>query len=213
MFGELNIIFSQFGGFIVMKRLIYTNIAILTLCIFALIGGCSPSNTVQLTYKPSDSSTLPAPGSTSIAIVQFKDERTQSHIGIRKDGTQFVTSAPVVEWLSRSLAEELAKHGYQVSFSQSIQQAKKAKPDYIVTGTVEKIWIEERSHIETSASIKASMSIYNNKGRIFQENLSSSQNLKSIPSSSTAETILQATLEEIIMPASQKIQKFISTRK
>jgi len=196
-----------------MKHINYSTIAILALFIFTFVGGCSPSNTVKLTYKSSNASTLPAPGSTSIAIVQFKDERTKSHIGIRSDGSQFVTSSPVIEWLSKSLAEELSKNGYQVSFSQSINQAKTANPDYIITGSVEEIWIKETSALETSASIKVVMTIYNKKGRIFSENLSASQSKKGLPSSSTAEILLESTLQEIIMPAAKKIQQQISGKK
>lgn len=191
----------------------FIHIAILTLFVCAFLAGCGPSNTVQLTYKPSDASTLPAPGSTTITIVQFKDNRTRSHIGIRHDGSQFVASNPVIEWFSKSLAEELARSGYQVSFSQSINQAKTANPDYIITGEVGEIWLKESSALEISATIKAVMSVYSKKGLIFSENLSASQSEKTLPSSSTAETLLQSTLQEIIMPATKKIQEYISKNK
>lgn len=177
-----------------------------------LLGACGPSNTVRLVYKPADSSVLPAPGAPRVTVVQFTDKRANTQLGVRRDNSSFVANAPVAEWLSRSLADELARLGLQVSYATTIDQARSGNPDYIITGNIEEMWLKESSSTELSATIRASMSLSNRKGRILSDSLSAGQTRKALPSANTAEELLSDTLQELVTPAAQKTQQAILSK-
>ena len=65
----------------------------LTLVTLTLLAACGPSNNVRLIYNTNTSAVLPLPGSPSVAVVMFNDERTRQYIGERKDGSVFTGSA------------------------------------------------------------------------------------------------------------------------
>ena len=57
----------------------------LTLVTLTLLAACGPSNNVRLIYNTNTNAVLPLPGSPSVAVVMFNDERTRQYIGERKD--------------------------------------------------------------------------------------------------------------------------------
>lgn len=191
-----------------MKRFSLFSLAALLLLAFAL-SGCGPSNTVRLVYKPADSSVLPAPGAPRVTVVQFADKRANVQLGVRRDNSSFVANAPVAEWVSRSLADELGRLGLQVSYATTVDQGRSGNPDYIVTGIIDEMWLKESSSTELSATIRASMILSGRKGRILSENLSAGQTRKALPSSNTAEELLSDTLQEVVVPAALKVQQAI----
>ena len=81
----------------------------LTLVTLTLLAACGPSNNVRLIYNTNTSAVLPLPGSPSVAVVMFNDERTRQYIGERKDGSVFTASSTIADWFSRSLADELGR--------------------------------------------------------------------------------------------------------
>ena len=83
----------------------------LTLVTLTLLAACGPSNNVRLIYNTNTSAVLPLPGSPSVAVVMFNDERTRQYIGERKDGSVFTASSTIADWFSRSLADELGRQG------------------------------------------------------------------------------------------------------
>ena len=98
----------------------------LTLVTLTLLAACGPSNNVRLIYNTNTSAVLPLPGSPSVAVVMFNDERTRQYIGERKDGSVFTASSTIADWFSRSLADELGRQGVQVSFASTLEQARAA---------------------------------------------------------------------------------------
>lgn len=195
-----------------MKRFFPSSLALLLLTCTLLVA-CGPSNTVRLVYKPADSSVLPAPGAPRVTVVQFTDKRANTQLGIRRDNSSFVANAPLAEWLSRSLADELGRLGLQVSYATTADQARSGNPDYIITGNIEEMWLKESSSTELSATIRANMSLSNRKGRILSDSLSAGQTRKALPSANTAEELLSDTLQELVTPAAQKAQQAILSNK
>lgn len=178
----------------------------LTLVTLTLLAACGPSNNVRLIYNTNTSAVLPLPGSPSVAVVMFNDERTRQYIGERKDGSVFTASSTIADWFSRSLADELGRQGVQVSFAPTLEQARAAKPDYIVTGDITDVWMQELSATRVQCTIKAKIALSNKKGVVYSENLSSSQERQFIPSGSAIESLLSDTLRDLLVPAAKKIQ-------
>ena len=146
---------------------------VLTLATLTLLAACGPSNNVRLIYNTNTNAVLPLPGSPSVAVVMFNDERTRQYIGERKDGSVFTASSTIADWFSRSLADELGRQGVQVSFAPTLEQARAAKPDYIVTGDITDVWMQELSATRVQCTIKAKIALSNKKGVVYSENLSS----------------------------------------
>lgn len=192
-----------------MKRILNIVPVVLLLLVCA---GCGPSNTVRLLYKPADSNVLPAPGAPSVAVVQFEDKRANPQLGVRRDNSSFVGSAPVAEWLTRSLADELSRLGLQVSYATTLGQARSANPAYIITGVIDEVWLKESSATELSATLRATMVVSSRKGRMFTEGLSASQTKKGLPSTSSAETLLLDTVQELVQPAARKADRAITQK-
>lgn len=188
---------------ILVRRVLALAMALATL---TLLSACGPSNNVRLIYTPNTSSVLPVPGSPSVAVVMFNDQRTRQYIGQRKDGSVFTASSTVTDWFSRSLADELGRQGVQVSFAPSMEQARSANPAYIVTGNITEIWLEELSTTHMQCTIRAKVSLSGKKGVVYSENLSSTQERQFIPSNSAIEGLVSDTLRELLVPAAKKIQ-------
>ena len=159
----------------------------LTLVTLTLLAACGPSNNVRLIYNTNTSAVLPLPGSPSVAVVMFNDERTRQYIGERKDGSVFTASSTIADWFSRSLADELGRQGVQVSFASTLEQ----------------------SATRVQCTIKAKVALSNKKGVLYSENLSSTQERQFIPSASAIESLLSDTLKDLLVPAAKKIQSQI----
>lgn len=182
----------------------------LTLVTLTLLAACGPSNNVRLIYNTNTSAVLPLPGSPSVAVVMFNDERTRQYIGERKDGSVFTASSTIADWFSRSLADELGRQGVQVSFASTLEQARAANPTYIVTRLQHRrmaAGTDARPCVQ--CTIKAKVALSNKKGVIYSENLSSSQERQFIPSASAIESLLSDTLKDLLVPAAKKIQSQI----
>ena len=169
----------------------------LTLVTLTLLAACGPSNNVRLIYNTNTSAVLPLPGSPSVAVVMFNDERTRQY------------SSTIADWFSRSLADELGRQGVQVSFASTLEQARAANPTYIVTGTITDVWLQEQSATRVQCTIKAKVALSNKKGVLYSENLSSTQERQFIPSASAIESLLSDTLKDLLVPAAKKIQSQI----
>ena len=89
----------------------------LVLSLAILCAACGPGNTVRLIPPPALSGqSLPAPNAPSICVVNFEDERSDEFsVGVRRDGSAFTTNQNVSEWISRALADELARDYSELS--------------------------------------------------------------------------------------------------
>lgn len=180
-----------------------------------LLSACGPSNTVRLLPPPPlDASVLPAPNAPSVSVVSFEDKRVDtSSIGVRRDGSAFTTSGDVAEWISRALADELARNGFQVTFASNVNQARSGNPDYLVTGQVDEVWLKENSSMEISSQMRVKCALANRKGRLWSESCNASQSRSGLPSGSTADNLLLDTLRDLVKPMAQKIVQTIDAKK
>ena len=180
-----------------------------------LLSACGPSNTVRLLPPPPlDASVLPAPNAPSVSVVNFEDKRVDtSSVGVRRDGSAFTTSGDVAEWISRALADELARSGFQVTFAANVNQARSGNPDYLVTGQVDEVWLKENSSLEITSQMRVKCALANRKGRLWSESCNASQSRSGLPSGSTADNLLLDTLRDLVKPMAQKIVQTIDAKK
>ena len=106
-----------------------------------------------------------------------------------------------------ALADEISRMGPQVSYAPSIQLAQSARPDYIVTGTVEEVWVKESNPTTYAATVRISFNVANRQGSVYSQNLSSSQEKTGLPSSGMVEDLLTGTLREVLGVAASKINE------
>ncbi len=191
-----------------MTRYSFFHILLTALIVFTC-AACTPNSTVPLLYPQKDSSILPITGAPSVAVVQFKDNRSTDDLGVRLDNTSFDSTTPVTEWISRSLADALSREGLQVSYAVSTEQARNAGPTYIVTGEVNETWLDEQSHTTMVANIQIDVVLSNKKGRVLKEGFSASQSLSGLPSTSSAQTLLLDTVQKLVKPAATKLAQSI----
>lgn len=179
------------------------------LCV--LLTACGPGNTVRLMYTPpAAGAVLPSPGAPTVTVVIFDDQRPQpTVVGIKRDGASISPNAQVADWVARSLSDELARQGLQVSYATTLSQAKAAKPDYIVTGVVREVWLKETNPTQMDVVIRVSINVAGAKGNIYTETLSATQDRQGLPTESAAENLLSDALRNILGPASQKIAEKI----
>ena len=185
---------------------LFSGLCAALLCALTL-AGCAPKDTVRLLYTPVTPSVLPAPTAPRVAVVLFGDKRGKQEIGTRSKGGVFSAATSVPEWISRSLADEISRMGPQVSYAPSIQLAQSARPDYIVTGTVEEVWVKESNPTTYAATVRISFNVANRQGSVYSQNLSSSQEKTGLPSSGMVEDLLTGTLREVLGVAASKINE------
>lgn len=194
-----------------MKRLCLAMIAVFSLALAA----CGPGNTVRLLPPPPiDAASLPAPNAPSVSVVCFADKRADPEIvGKRRDGSAFTTSNDAAQWISRALADELARRGLRVTYAMDTAQARSGNPDYLVTGIVEQVWLSESSAVELSSQIRVQCTLANRKGRIWSETTNSSQTQGGLLSGAAADALLQETMRGIVEPVAAKILSTVQNKK
>ena len=190
------------------------NVLFLVLLAF-LATACGPANSVRLLPPPfQEGAVLPGPKAPRVTVVAFDDKREDmTVIGSRRDNTAFVTNDSVTQWISKALADELARNGLQVSYSDSLSQARAGNPDYLVTGDVDQVWLREKSATDLSTQMRVNYSVANRQSRIYKETLNASQSRTVMPTGSAADTIMLDTLRELIKPMAQKIVQAIEAKK
>ncbi|MDR3319532.1 MAG: hypothetical protein LBS77_00890 [Desulfovibrio sp.] len=187
----------------------------LSLLFILLLTACGPSNNVRLQPPPPlDATVLPAPNAPSVSIVTFADSRPdRTSLGVRRDNSAFVTSDNMVEWVSRALADELARNGMQVSYAATFKQVRNGNPDYIVTGDLNTLWLKETSATELSTELRITYNLVNRQKRILKDSFNSTQSRTGLPTSSAAETLLMDTMRDLIKPVARKIVQTIEGKK
>ena len=190
------------------------NVLFLVLLAF-LATACGPANSVRLLPPPfQEGAVLPGPKAPRVTVVAFDDKRQDmTVIGSRRDNTAFVTNDSVTQWISKALADELARNGLQVSYSDSVSQARAGNPDYLVTGDVDQVWLREKSATDLSTQMRVNYSVANRQSRIYKETLNASQSRTVMPTGSAADNIMLDTLRELIKPMAQKIVQAIEAKK
>ncbi len=179
-----------------------------------LLAACGPSNNLRLLPPPLDASVLPAPNAPRVSVVTFADQRQdQSALGVRRDKSAFVTGDDVPQWISRALADELARNGMQVTFALNVNQARSGNPDYLVTGQVDEVWLREASATDISSTLRVSYVLANRQGRLLRESLNASQSRSGLPSGAAADNLMLETLRDLVKPMAQKIVQAVQAQK
>lgn len=180
-----------------------------------LLTACGPSNTVRLLSPPPlDGSVLPTPNAPRVTVVMFEDKRMdQTTLGQRRDKSAFVTGDNVPQWISKALADELARNGLQISYSGSVTEARKGNPDYLVTGQVDEAWIAETSSTDMNTSLRVNYVLANRQARLVRESLNASQSRTGLPSGSAADNLMLEILRDLVKPMARKIVQTIETKK
>lgn len=181
-------------------------LSVALLMLFVLLG-CTPGNMVRLTYQASDTKVLPSPDAPRIAFVLFSDQRPEISVGAKKDGTKFEAITPVTDWVTRAIADELSRMGAQVSLAQTLEQAKAAKPNYIVTGTISEVWVKEISTTNYSATIRLQFNLANQNTTIYSENLMSNQESSGLPKQDLVDNLLASVMRDIAGVSAAKIKE------
>lgn len=186
------------------RRLSLSFCAVLLFAAVALTG-CLAQNNVRLLYNTGGAAALPVATAPRVAVVVFEDQRGRLDVGVRKDGSPFQPSSSVAEWVSQSLADELARQGAQVSLATSMAQAQAGQPDYIVGGVVERVWLTEQSMSKYDAVIRIQTRLYSQKQGVVTKNFASQQEKTGIPGAALAEQTLAGTLNDVLKNASLSI--------
>jgi hypothetical protein len=175
--------------------------------VFVLLSACGPSNTVRLLPLPNpETGVLPAPNAPRVSVVAFEDRRLdQSSLGLRRDSSAFVTNDNVAQWISKALADELARNGLQVSYALSAAEALQGQPDYLVTGYLTEAGLREITATEMVSSLSIDVSLARREARILRESMHSSQSRTSLPAANTADNLMQDTLYDLVKSMSRKI--------
>ena len=183
------------------------SLAFSAVLLFAAVAltGCLAQNNIRLLYNPSGASALPVATAPRVAVVVFEDQRGRIDIGTRKDGSPFQPGSSVAEWVSQSLADELARQGAQVSLATSMAQAQAGQPDYIVGGVVERVWLTEKSLSNYDAVIRIQTRLYSQKQATVTKSFASQQEKTGIPGAALAEQTLSSTLADVLKNASMSI--------
>jgi hypothetical protein len=187
----------------------------LSLLFVMFLSACGPSNNVRLLPQPPlDAAVLPAPGAPTISVVTFADNRPdRTSLGVRRDGSAFVTSDNMADWVSRALADELGRNGMQVSYSTSTKQARNGNPDYMVTGELNALWLKEVSATELSTELHVTYYLASRQKRILKDSFNSAQARTGLPTSSAAENLLLDTLRDLVKPVARKIVQSVEGKK
>ena len=183
-------------------------------CMAVLLTACGPSNSIHLlSVPPPDVSVLPKPNAPSVAVVEFVDAREQKSIGVRRDLSAFVTQDSPTNWISHALADQLTQHGLAVSYAQSFEHAKRANPDYIVSGKLKQVWLKELSATSLETKIEAEYHLASPAKRIVNENNKAAETRAGLPSHSAAEELLRNTMHDFVEAMANKIADIIWQKK
>ena len=177
--------------------------AVLT-CAALTVSGCA-QNSVRLLYNPAAPAAVPSVTAPRVTVVLFEDQRGRADIGVRKDGTPFQPGSNVAEWVSYSLADELTRQGAQVSIATSMQQAQAGKPDYIVGGAIERVWLTEKNISNYEAAIRIQIRLYSQKQAAVTKNFGAQQDKTGVPGARLAEDTLASTLNDVLSGSASSV--------
>ena len=187
-------------------RFLFLALLLAALCV---LSACGPGSTVRLLHRPADALQIPAATAPSLAVVQLKDVRSNSYIGVRRDNSPFIPNGAVSDWMTRSLADAFTRQGLRVTYAQSLEAARASQPNYILTGELQEMWIRENSGTDISASVKAFIAVTGHKGRLINESVMAALSKQGLLGSAAAEELLYNTVQELVQSVAHKTQQAI----
>lgn len=180
---------------------------LLLVLLASVLAGCAQS-IVHLVYSAPKETITPRAGAPTVCVVAFEDRRGKDEIGQRRDGGLFLAHADVTGWVSRAMADELARTGLTVTYTSDIGQAKASNPDYIVTGVIDEIWLTESSLTRYASSMRVTISLLRGNGSyITKNNYSSTFSKTVIPMSDVPQSMLSEGLIDLLRPAARNIER------
>lgn len=129
------------------------SLLLLALCMVSLLAACGPSSTVNLISPEVVSS--PTTHAPVVALLNFENNRSSQALGVRADGSQFNASDSVSVWFSKNLINSLNQGGMHVVQINNITEASSVNADYVLTGTLDEVWLKENSRTNMSGRIRA----------------------------------------------------------
>ncbi|MDD6180920.1 MAG: hypothetical protein PUB01_02445 [Desulfovibrionaceae bacterium] len=174
----------------------------------ALLAACGPSNTVMLAAPAEISPANTAqPG---IALVRFEDQRGKNTLGVRADKSHFFAADPVDEWFSKTLADGLNRAGMHVIYVRSVAEAVHHNPAYILTGSLDELWITESSRTNMSARIRAHFTLAHGDQNVSREMVRTERESTNVLfSSSAASTLIDSTMSDFCDVMVEKIRRAV----
>jgi uncharacterized lipoprotein YajG len=197
----------------IMRHLVRTFVPVMLLAALFMLSACGPSGTVRLLHRPADAPQIPGTTAPSISVVQLKDARPNSYIGVRRDDTPFIPNGTIPDWVTQSLADALTRQGLRVTYAQGLETARASQPQYILTGELQELWIRDSSRTDISASVKVFISVAGHKGKLVNEGMTSSLSKQGLPGSAAAEELLYNTVQELVQSVANKTQQAIAAQR
>ena len=163
------------------------------------LQGCA-QNTVRLVYTPSVENSIPLAGAPSVSVVTFADKRSSPPIGRRDNGSDFMPSSSVSDWVTHSLATELSQLGLVVTMADSEALALASNASFLVTGSIDEIWLTEKSSTDYDARMRGTITVKSSQKTLLTRSFSSALARRVVPLSSVPQEMLSETLREMILP-------------
>lgn len=179
----------------------------LVLCVLSMLAltGCFAKNDIRLIYPSAEKLTAPSATAPRVTVVQFEDKRGTVALGQRKDGTAFTTASGVPGWVTQAFADELARQGVQVAVALSMAQAQISKPDCIVSGSIDKLWLSEKNISSYQAEVSVQVHKYGAAGEPVVYRHSAQQEKSGIPGMKLAEETLSGALADALTAAASAL--------
>lgn len=169
------------------------------------LTGCFAKNNVSLIYELEGSKPVPSVTAPRVVVVQFEDKRAVPELGYLLNGTPFQTSDSVANWVTHAFADELAARGAQVSVALSPAQAELNQPQYVVSGSVEKIQIMEKGVADYVAEVRLQTHVRSASQEEVTRTFTAQQEKTGIPGARLVESTLAGALAEALSSAAGSI--------
>lgn len=171
-----------------------------------MLSGCAGS-IVSLSYRPQALEAVKPSTTAKVCVILFEDLRDVWEIGVRRDEkTPFYAGSPVNEWISRSLAEQLASAGVTVLYAKDREEALHSGADFLVSGELEELWLKQNALTYYTCLMRVTISLSKGDEKHVRKNsFSSTLSRTVLPFSSTPREVLGDCLRELLVPAAEKI--------
>lgn len=169
------------------------------------LTGCFATKDVSLIYEVEGAKTVPSATAPRIVVVQFEDKRAVPELGYLMNGNAFQTSDSVASWATHALADELAARGAQVSVALSPAQAELNQPQYVVSGSVEKVQVMEKGVAAYVAEVRVQTHLRSASQGEVTRTFTAQQEKTGLPGPRLVESTLAGALAEALSSAAASI--------
>lgn len=176
---------------------------LLTLVILILFNVSCSSNTVRLVSSPDEGKTTNAMTS-KVYVVLFSDTRQRS------DGSSFMASSQVRDWVTKQLIAELLREDVAAVFAIDEATAKKNGAAYIVKGAVQEVMLVEHASLSYSCSMRTSIKLLQKDTPLLNTSFNSRVTKESMPFVNTPPKALEEAQQELVKAMGSSIKKSLS---